>query len=70
MKKKYSRSVDEVKIQTFLEFPFSGGKTNVLSEKLNSLAICSICFVVRPSASGKTASGFPPNRLVVKTSQM
>ena len=49
-------SIEGVKIRTFRVFPFSGGKTNVLSEKLNSLAICCICLSVSPLASGNTAS--------------
>ena len=59
-----------VKIRTYRVFPFSGGKTNELSEKLNSRAICCICLSESPSASGNTARGFPPNLFFVNTSHM
>ena len=63
-------SVVGVKIRTLRVCPASAGSTNVLSEKLNSLAICCICSADRPLASGTTASWLPPKRVSVKTSQM
>ena len=36
-----------------------GGRTNVVSARLNSAAMACICSVVSPRASGKTANGFP-----------
>jgi len=43
-------------MQTLRGHPAFDGNTNVLSEKLNSRAICCICRSERPSALGKTAS--------------
>ena len=48
----------------------SSGKTKVVSEKLNSRAIACIWAVVRPRASGRTASALPANAEAVKTSTM
>ena len=49
-------SIEGVKIRTLRVCPASGGNTNVLSEKLNSRAICCICRSESPWASGNTAS--------------
>ena len=57
-----------VKIRTRRVCPASAGSTKVLSEKLNSRAICCIRRLERPRASGRTASGLPPKRRSVKTS--
>jgi hypothetical protein len=46
----------------------SGGRTNVVSLRLNSAASDCISASLMPVASGKTASGLPPKRVVVKTS--
>ncbi len=45
-----------------------GRRTNVVSLRLNSAASDCISASLMPVASGKTASGLPPNRVVVKTS--
>src|SRR5262249_55027562 len=63
-------SLAGVKMRTLRVCPTSDGKTNELSEKLNSRAICCICCSERPSAWGRTASGFPPNRVSVKRSNV
>jgi hypothetical protein len=62
-------SIVGVKIRTRRVCPASAGSTNVLSENLNSRAICCICRSERPRASGSTARGLPPKRCSVKTSQ-
>ena len=48
----------------------AGGKTNTVSDKLNSPAIACMPFVSRPSASSTTASGLPVRRSAVKTSSV
>src|ERR1700692_2965737 len=45
-----------------------GGSTKVVSARLNSAAIACIRSADRPVASGKTASGLPPNCRSVNTS--
>ena len=58
-----------VKIRTFRVLSgSSAGRTNVVSEKLNSRAMAAISPVERPRASCTTPSWFPPNARVVKTS--
>src|ERR1700689_5765011 len=47
---------------------FCGGSTKVVSARLNSAAIACICAADKPLASGKTASGLPPNCRSVNTS--
>ncbi len=59
-----------VKIRTRASPPASAGRTNVDSEKLNSRATCCIRPGSSPVASGSTASGLPPKRVSVNTSQM
>ena len=59
-----------VKMRTLRVCPASAGKTKEVSEKLNSRAICCICRSERPSACGNTASGLPPKRVSVNTSQV
>src|SRR5471032_2273437 len=46
----------------------AGGRTNVVSLRLNSAASDCISPSLRPCASGKTASGLPPKRWSVNTS--
>jgi len=51
-----------VKIRIFTTAALSvGGNTNTVSERFISRAICCNSTSVRPSASGNTATGFPPN---------
>jgi hypothetical protein len=58
-----------VKMRTVKAAPTSsGGSTKVVFERSISRVICSISSSVRPSASGKTASGFPPKGVAVKMS--
>ena len=45
-----------------------GGKTKVVSDRLNSRAMLCICSVASPSAFSTTASGLPLNWSAVNTS--
>ena len=46
----------------------SGGRTKVVSDRLNSAASACMCAALNPAALGNTASGLPPNRVAVNTS--
>src|SRR5471030_1387736 len=62
-------SVLRLKMRTRALFALSaGGRTNVVSLRLNSAARDCISPSLRPIASGKTASGLPPKRWSVNTS--
>ena len=47
---------------------FLGGRTKVVSARLNSAAMACMRSVLRPWALSTTASGLPPNGRSVKTS--